>query len=92
MTDTPKDGDLGLTRHPLFVRYDGSEWMHPNGRDADVVTPTGERAIPIDVCERASADLRDAANEEWTNESVAAEMRADADVLDPPTPEQEKDA
>ena len=87
MTNTPKDGDLGLTAHPLFVRYNGSEWMHPNGRDADVVTPTGERAIPIDVCEQVARFLRSGDNSAPEN-LWYFQM---ADILDPPTPIPEPD-
>ena len=73
MTNEPKDGDLGLTAHPLFVRYNGSEWMHPNGRDADVVTPTNERAVSIKLCEDAAVLLRKYG------------YTGMADILDPPT-------
>ena len=95
MITKPQDGDLGLLDLGLLggqrlVRAEGGIWWHTDGsgRSQTYVTPTGERAEPI----------------EWLNdvEAVAAEMRAWAggvaalrhvadwaDRIDPPTPEPE---
>ena len=89
MTTKPKKNDLGRDRDAQLVRSNGNEWWHDDGYGPlsdEKVTPTGERAEPI----------------EWLNdvEAVAAEMRAWAggvaalrhvadwaDRIDPPTPE-----
>ena len=86
MTDTPKDGDLGSTvGQILFLRYSEGDWRHPDG---DAVTtsfiPTGERAVPIDVCKTVAEWLR-----EHPERELMREFGEWADILDPPTPEPE---
>ena len=75
MTDTPKDGDLGAAEFGDAVQYNGTDWLDWYGsRNNHNITPTGERAISIKLCEDAAVILR------------RHGYPGMADTLDPPTP------
>ena len=90
-TPPPKDGDLGSYSGEVFVTADAEgRWCNPAGKPIfypEEVTPTGERAIPIEWHDDVKALAREmrgmAQRGRWADSLDLVDW---ADILDPPTP------
>ena len=93
MTDTPKNGDLGVTAHGGPRIWQDGAWYHFDGgrsSDQDVVS-SGKRAVPIDVCEWAVQFVKHLCGEELKDGDTfdGRDIRATLQLLAPPTPKED---
>ena len=87
MSDTPKDGDLGTTIFGNLRRWSNGVYRRAGGGPDFVdITPTGERAAPIDWHDDVEAVAAEMRAWDTGNELVTRRVAAWADRLVPLTP------